>query len=165
MQAQAPADAVRGAFNSMCRSNREAAAQLMEHSPHAVTDVSGFGLLGHLLEMLATSADLSARLFAEAVPLLSGSLALSEDGWRSSLYPALESRLALCGVETALSPGWIELLLDPQTSGGLLAALPHQEALILCESDPHFTVIGEVTPRSEKAVMIDTLSSAPASIE
>lgn len=154
MQAQAPATAVQAALHSMCSSNRSASHALAQHKPHAVTDVSGFGLLGHLLEMLGDAGDYSAVLQAPAVPLLSGSLALSASGWRSSLYPAMASRLSFCAGGDQCPIGWLDLLLDPQTSGGLLAALPAERAQSLCEQLDDYMVIGRVTARQQAHVLI-----------
>lgn len=151
MQAQAPAAAVRDAFESMCRSNREAAAALATLAPHAATDVSGFGLLGHLLEML-DGGGLTASLRPEQLPLLEGALALSAAGWRSSLYPAQAGHLAHCAGGDDLPPGWLDLLVDPQTSGGLLVALPPSQAEQLRASCPDFVVIGELVEATGSAV-------------
>lgn len=161
MQAQAPASAVQAALHSMCSSNRAAAHALLKHKPHAVTDVSGFGLLGHLLEMLDGKNDCSAVLEAAAVPLLTGSLALSATGWRSSLYPAMASRLSFCAGAETCPAGWIDLLIDPQTSGGLLAALPADRANALCEEFPDYVKIGTVTSKQQAPVLIECPSIPP----
>jgi selenide, water dikinase len=89
---------------------------------HAMTDVTGFGLLGHLLEM-CRGAELSARLNMSAVPLLDGVLALAEAGLVTG---ASGRNWASYGDEVRLAPGITRaqqaLLCDPQTSGGLLIA-------------------------------------------
>jgi selenide,water dikinase len=89
---------------------------------HAVTDVTGFGLLGHLLE-LCRGSGLSARLNAEAVPILAGALTLAEQGFVTG---ASARNFASYADEVRLKPGLAEpmraLLCDPQTSGGLLIA-------------------------------------------
>ncbi len=116
------------AVASMRRLNREAAAILARHEVHAVTDVTGFGLLGHLLEVL-TASGVSARIGAGAPRLLPGVRELVEAGCvpggtgrnRAATDPRVE---------------WSErvdettriLLNDAQTSGGLLVALPPEEA-------------------------------------
>jgi len=143
MQAQAPAASVRAALQSMCRSNRDAASALVAVQPKAVTDVSGFGLLGHLLEMLGDS-ELSVELAVHALPLLPSALELSAAGWHSSLYPALAGRLASCSGTKDCPAGWPDLLLDPQTSGGLLAAVAADKVEALLSSHPAFVVIGQV---------------------
>ncbi len=153
MQAQAPANSVSAALESMCHSNSEAAAALKQCKPNAVTDVSGFGLLGHLLEMLEGS-DLSVELLQKAVPLLPGAQALSANGWRSSLFPAVASRLSEChGLENCPA-GWAELLLDPQTSGGLLAAIPADTVEKLQAAYPDFIVIAHLVTEKDKTICI-----------
>ncbi|MFL6675743.1 MAG: selenide, water dikinase SelD [Massilia sp.] len=89
---------------------------------HALTDVTGFGLLGHLLE-LARGAGLTARLDMAAIPLLPGVLQLAQDGYFTGAsgrnWDAYGQDVALDG---AISAAERVLLTDPQTSGGLLVA-------------------------------------------
>lgn len=89
---------------------------------HAMTDVTGFGLLGHLLE-LARGAQLHAQLDMPAIPLLPGVLQLAHDGFftgaSSRNWDAYGKDVQL---DEALSPAQRALLTDPQTSGGLLVA-------------------------------------------
>jgi selenide,water dikinase len=124
MRGAARAQASEAAIASMLLSNARAAA-LFAPVAHALTDVTGFGLAGHLVEMLRP-AGLSAALDLAAVPLLPGALELAKAGYRSSLTAqneVLEDALA-----GSLSPADRALLFDPQTSGGLLAAVPEQAA-------------------------------------
>ena len=99
---------------------------------HAMTDVTGFGLLGHLLEM-CRGAGLSARLRWQDVPVLPGVAALAQDGVGTG---AADRNWASYGAEVAAPgglPDWRRgLLCDPQTSGGLLiAAAPDVAAAVL----------------------------------
>jgi len=89
------------------------------------TDVSGFGLLGHLLEMLRASG-LAARLALGSIPALPGALELLRVGWRSSADRSNRAALDGARFDPRLAPDdpRIALLCDPQTSGGLLAAVP-----------------------------------------
>lgn len=158
MQGEADAGSVDAACHSMLLSNRAAMQQLRCHNPHAVTDVTGFGLLGHLLEMLdgaavESAAPLIAELDLAAVPTISGAIALATAGWRSSLYPQLEPLLQRCSV-SADDPQRrkLELLIDPQTSGGLLAALSEADAKMLLDDDSDFVVIGRIRLRPEMPV-------------
>ncbi|MGH7043323.1 MAG: selenide, water dikinase SelD, partial [Acetobacteraceae bacterium] len=110
------------ALASMRRTNAEAAGILHAHGVTACTDVTGFGLLGHLNEMLRASG-MGAVVFAEEVPLLPGALDLAHQGIESTLAP--ENRAALPpGERGALA----DLLIDPQTSGGLLAGVSQARA-------------------------------------
>lgn len=90
-----------------------------------MTDVTGFGLAGHLDEMLRP-AGLSADLQLAAIPLFDGAEALAAAGWSSSVAPA--NRAALLGRLEAPATPRAALLVDPQTCGGLLAALPEARA-------------------------------------
>jgi selenide,water dikinase len=111
------------AVAQMRRLNREAADAMVEVGVSAATDVSGFGLLGHLGQLAAASG-VSARLWAELVPVLEGALELAEAG----VIPGGTRRnLAAAEVVTAfadrISPAQRLLLSDAQTSGGMLIAV------------------------------------------
>ncbi len=125
MRGKAGAPVIAAALEEMCQSNRDAAAILLRHGASAMTDVTGFGLIGHLGEMLAASGA-DAELDLGAIPLYQGALALARDGTASTLLPenlAL-SRFLRSDVD---APGKA-LLFDPQTSGGLLAGIPAEKA-------------------------------------
>ena len=139
--AQAPAEAVQAAWQSMLTSNRGVAQSLFALNPHSVTDVTGFGLLGHLLEML-TDSNLVAELKLARVPTLAGAEALWMKGWQSSLVPQLEPYLLQCQTTQPLSSAHQGLLLDPQTSGGLMIALPPADAEAFLEAHPCARIIG-----------------------
>ena len=112
------------AVAQMRRLNREAADAMVEVGVSAATDVTGFGLLGHLGQ-LAVASGVSARIQAELVPVLDGVLELAEAG----VIPGGTRRnLAAAEAATAfadsISPAQRLLLADAQTSGGLLIAVP-----------------------------------------
>lgn len=107
-----------------------AAAERITACPHihACTDVTGFGLLGHSDEM-ARGSGVTVRLYSRRIPLLPGALKLAESGilpagaYRNMAY--VRPRLSVADtVPQALA----DLIADPQTSGGLLVALPVEEA-------------------------------------
>jgi selenide,water dikinase len=128
MRARAPSDDVAAAVAAMDTSNAAALAVLREHGVSALTDVSGFGLVGHLGEMLR-AAGIGASLELAAIPLLPGAAALVADGFVSSLQANNEAALQdfdSAGIDAASAP--LRLLADPQTSGGLLAAVPADRA-------------------------------------
>lgn len=143
MQAKAPAQATDTAVDSMLQSNRDIALVLQQYNASAVTDVTGFGLLGHLLEMLS-SANLTAELNLNDIPLLSGAYQLSEEGFRSTLYPQLQPYILQCDTADGIDSNTIDLLLDPQTSGGLLIALPKEQAVRLTGTFESAVVIGQI---------------------
>ncbi|MBV2358616.1 selenide, water dikinase SelD [Thalassococcus sp. CAU 1522] len=93
------------------------AANLLRHA-HAMTDITGFGLAGHLLNICEASG-VGAELALDAVPLFPGALALARAGTRSTLFA--QNRAALPWLPDTPRH---DLLFDPQTAGGLLAACP-----------------------------------------
>ena len=113
---------VQTALRSMLASNGAAVAVLRQHGARACTDVTGFGLGGHLLEMLEAS-DCGAVLHEAALPLLPGASGLLSAGHASTLHPA--NRAVLIAACEGVVP---EILADPQTAGGLLATVPADSA-------------------------------------
>ncbi|WP_428927796.1 selenide, water dikinase SelD [Marinibacterium sp. SX1] len=89
---------------------------------HAMTDVTGFGLAGHL-DGICTASGVAARLEAQALPLMDGALDLALQGVRSTIHA--ENRAL---VPELPAGGLADLLFDPQTGGGLLAAVAHEAA-------------------------------------
>jgi selenide,water dikinase len=116
-------EAVAAALDVMARPLDRAAAVLAPEA-QAMTDVTGFGLAGHLLEMLDASG-CAATLDLAAVPFLPGAVALAAGGQASSLAPA--NRAVAARMRFADRPE-AALLFDPQTAGGLLAAVPGYRA-------------------------------------
>jgi len=127
-QGAASPDVVAAAIEVMTTLNRGAAEAMVAAGAHAATDVTGFGLLGHLHRLLLASG-VAARLHAADVPLLPGARALAEAGH----VPGGTTRnLADLAAHLAWAPT-VEattrtLLGDAQTSGGLLVALPEEAA-------------------------------------
>ena len=108
------------AITRMRMLNRQAAAAL--DNPHAVTDVTGYGLLGHAWEM-AERSGCTLELDASALPLYDGALQLAADGVRTG--GDARNRAHLDGrVSSSTSDALEAVAFDPQTSGGLLAAVP-----------------------------------------
>lgn len=123
----APGDVVAGAIAQMVQSHAQAAGLLVPQA-RAMTDVTGFGLAGHLAEMLAQDR-LGAVLHLAQVPVLPGAEALVAAGHASSL--ARDNRAALAARLVAPDTARAQLLWDPQTAGGLLAAVPAAQAQTL----------------------------------
>jgi len=119
-------EVVAGALAVMARPLDRPAALLVPEA-RAMTDVTGFGLAGHLLEMLDASG-CAATLNLAAVPFLPGAVALAGAGQASSLAPA--NRAVAARMRIAEGPE-AALLFDPQTAGGLLAAVPGDRAQAL----------------------------------
>lgn len=119
---------VAAAVASMTRSLAAASRILQNHGAHAMTDVTGFGLIGHAREM-AEAGGVRLTLDPISIPLLDGAGQLAANGIASTLAP--ENRRARRAL--ADDGGWagtpaFDLLFDPQTAGGLLAAVPRDTA-------------------------------------
>ena len=113
---------------SMVELNREASRAALDAGLHAATDITGFGLAGHAHEM-AERSNLGVRIHMESVPLLPGArahaLGTSFGGLeRNQAYYLTDARVHFDGVDEPLRI----LALDPQTSGGLLVAVPPAHA-------------------------------------
>ena len=137
------ADEKAAATEGMRMLNREAAESLsgLSSAPHAVTDVTGFGLFGHAWE-IAERSDVELRFEADRLPLYPGARDAATRGTRTGgdvrNRAALEGRVVIGeSVDEAL----VALAFDPQTSGGLLAAVP---AAVLNDLSGSFTRIGSV---------------------
>lgn len=98
-------------------------AEILAKTANAMTDVTGFGLAGHALRM-AAAAGLTAQIDSTKVPLYPGAKRLAEHGIASTIAPA--NRAAL-GIALPVTPA-ATLLVDPQTAGGFLAAVPSKSA-------------------------------------
>jgi len=116
------------ALGSMRQSNRLAAQCLHAHGATACTDVTGFGLLGHLVEMTRPS-EVDAEIDLAALPVLDGAEETVEAGILSSLQPAnVRLRRALRNQAEVVDHPRYALVFDPQTAGGLLASVPADRA-------------------------------------
>lgn len=134
MRGAAEAAWIDQAIASMQVSNAYAADIFAQQGAHALTDVTGFGLLGHLAEMLQAT-NLRIMLKLSAVPVLEGALECIRRGYQSTLSPAnrrVRHAFQLQGVSSD-DPRY-QLLFDPQTSGGLLASLPQTSAYTCLEA-------------------------------
>jgi selenide,water dikinase len=115
--------------------------------PHAVTDVTGFGLLGHAWEMAERSGAV-LRIESAAVPVYAGAMEAAHNGTRTGGDARNRAHLEGRVVSTA-SPAMEALAYDPQTSGGLLAALSAD-----ADVPEGFTVIGTVEPGAAGVVLV-----------
>jgi selenide,water dikinase len=132
MRYQAKPQWIDAAIASMLQSNYAASQIVLDHDATACTDITGFGLLGHLVEMLrAALGRITCRMTLQmsAIPLLPGAAQTTQSGIVSSLYP--QNQRAQNWIENlpaiAQHP-YFPLLFDPQTAGGLLASVPADRA-------------------------------------
>lgn len=139
--------------------NREAADIMKKYEIHAVTDVTGFGLGGHALEM-AKGSGVRLRIKMDELPLFDEALAMYEKGMSTGVNRYNEKLIgAYLEYENEFSASQKEMILDPQTSGGLLAALPAEQAAELVSElqqvpTPAAAIIGEVLSRDDKPGLI-----------
>ena len=116
----APAGLVEKVTALMAALNRTAAEVMSAFDVHACTDVTGFGLLGHLAEMVSGSG-MGVRIFAGQVPVIPEALEFAAMGLiPAGAYKNKEFREAMVDVEPEVDRSRQDLLFDPQTSGGLL---------------------------------------------
>ena len=115
---------VDAALEHMLISNRDAAHCLRRHGASACTDVTGFGLVGHLYEMTQASA-VAVEIDVRQLPIMEGVLEVVEQGIFSSLQPQnMRIKHAIEDTANMAKLAQYALLFDPQTAGGLLASLP-----------------------------------------
>lgn len=153
MQGLLPGRQVEALHRFLLRDNRDAARVARSLPAHASTDVSGFGLAGHLENLLRASG-VSARLSLGSLPIHAGAACWIARGLRSSYHEQnAEGRRALSVARELSGDPRLELLFDPQTCGGLLLAVaadhtgPAVEALAAA-GDEAAACIGRVTARS-----------------
>ncbi len=128
MRGKAKGRWIDAAIQSMLISNQQAAACLQQYQTTACTDLTGFGIIGHLIEMTKAS-QVDAVLHLDALPLLDGAQETVTAGILSSLQPQnLRLRRAINNIEAAAKHPAFPLLFDPQTAGGLLAGVAHEQA-------------------------------------
>ena len=153
---EASPEAMEGAIQSMTTLNKTASRLCHDYTVHACTDVTGFGFLGHLHEMM--DGRLSCRIDASQMPLFPEALDYAEEflltaaGQRNRNH--VGDSVKFEGVSFAME----EVLFDPQTSGGLLIALPPEEAPSLLaklrEAGLPAAIVGEILPRGDVEITV-----------
>lgn len=119
---------IQSAIHSMTTSNRAAAECFSKFGATACTDISGFGLAGHLSEMIRPT-QLEAQLYLDHIPVLDGALEMLGQGLMSSMHQSNEKfDVFINDTSTFTNERKYPLLFDPQTAGGLLASIPSSMA-------------------------------------
>ena len=121
MAGRARGEWIAAAYQQMCVAQGDA-ARVLAGRAHAMTDVTGFGLAGHL-GGICEASNCGAALDMAAIPVMAGAVEMAEAGIRSSIFA--ENRAL---APTLPAGGKSDLLFDPQTAGGLLAAVPADQA-------------------------------------
>lgn len=143
----------------MATLNRDAAKVMAAFPVHACTDITGFGLLGHLAEMI-TGSGFGIVLTAGDIPILPEALAYGSMGLLpAGAYKNKEFRQHMVSCAPAVDPLLVDLLFDPQTSGGLLISIdePHAERLLeglMKKGVTQSRIIGEVTAGAGEKIFI-----------
>jgi len=143
------------ALDHMVMSNYKGAQCLIDHGSQAATDITGFGLLGHLVEMVRASA-VDVIIELGAIPLMDGAIDTVTAGIVSSLQPQnVRLRRAVANIEEAGTDPRYPLIFDPQTAGGLLASVPADkaDACVVALKELGYArakIIGEVLEQSER---------------
>jgi selenide,water dikinase len=141
---KASEESVNEAVKSMTTLNATASQVARKHSIHACSDVTGFGILGHCLEM-ASGSGVTLVIESAKMPLLRGAPRLAEKGYitggckRNREY--LNDKMS---IDKSIREGLVEVALDPQTSGGLLLATSKRHAAKLLD-DLHAAGIAQAT--------------------
>jgi len=156
-----PEAAMQACIDSLVTLNKSAAEVLQQYDVSAVTDVTGFGLAGHALEM-AKGSNATLEIEIDAIPVMAESMNMYEKGVTTGSN--LNNRALISGqtrFERELPGNGGEIFVDPQTSGGLLAALPEsqaQEALSKLQDGglDAARIIGHVRPLSAPDFLVFT---------
>jgi len=159
MQAKCRAEWMEELLKTMLASNQTAAGLLNEFGIAGVTDVTGFGLAGHLLEMLEASR-VQAKLRLDAIPLLPGAAELIDAGVESTLAPANRAAEAAMQVAAGMhNAAHYKALFDPQTSGGLLMGVAADRVddfrLRLSELGASSAVIGQIVTHGGSIIVVE----------
>jgi len=114
--------------NSMAALNKTASELMTKTSVHACTDITGFGFAGHTTQMLENSG-VAARIDSTSVPYFPGALRLAGKGYRPGGLERNREHYGSCvTIEKTVSSDFVDLLYDPQTSGGLLISVSRPKA-------------------------------------
>jgi selenide,water dikinase len=139
---------------SMRRLNRDASRAALACGVRCATDVTGFGLLGHAVHV-ARASGVSIRFAGRSLPELPGARQLWRQGTRTGGAERNEQFVAPLADWTRADPADVALALDPQTSGGLLAAVPPAMLDDYLSAVPEAVVVGAVVPRDSALLTLE----------
>jgi selenide,water dikinase len=138
--------------------NRDASERMLAHAVHACTDITGYGLAGHAGE-LADASGVTVEIDSASVPLIEGAVQAVADGHIPGGARANRAfAQTTLRVEGDIDENRLMLMFDPQTAGGLLIALPEDEAEVLVRelhtATPETAIVGRCTERDAASVVI-----------
>jgi selenide,water dikinase len=143
----------------MATLNRKAAQVMAAFDISACTDITGFGLLGHVAEMVVGSGH-SVRVFAQKVPLIAEALELATMGLiPAGSYKNRDFRKSMISIPETIERSRVDILFDPQTSGGLLIVAKEKQTMDLVAAlekggIAEAAIIGEVLGNSEEKIEV-----------
>ena len=163
---RAPAGAMAAAARSMTALNKTAAERMIEFGAHGCTDVTGFGLMGHLTEMAAGSG-VDIEITWDDLPLLPGVLECVGQGMiPGSVERNRESCAAAVKIGAGVTQTMLDVCMDAQTSGGLLIAMAEAKAAALVEQlhadgVAEAAIVGRVRGKGVGRVFLETRGERP----
>jgi selenide,water dikinase len=151
--------AVREMIGQMVSLNRKAAERMLSLGSHGCTDITGFGFIGHALEM-ATASRVGMEIDSGSIPLLTDAEAYAKLGLiPGGAYSNRDYFSCKVDIRSDLSPVLQDLLYDPQTSGGLLISLPPSQAAVLVETLRRedaidARIVGRIVPEPKGRILL-----------
>jgi selenide,water dikinase len=155
----APAELTDKVTRLMALLNREAAEIMLRFDVHACTDVTGFGLIGHLAEMICGS-DMSVRVYSDHIPVIPEALEFASMGLiPAGAYKNREFRESMIEFADTVRRSLQDIMVDPQTSGGLLISTGRDQANALIKALQDAGIsdtaeIGEVLKNPEEKILV-----------
>ena len=153
-------EAKKSLVEQMVQLNKEASEVMVAIGTDACTDVTGFGLMGHACEM-AEKSGVSMKIIAQSIPLMEGVAKWADAGMiPAGLHSNRDFRMDMVEISSSL-PRWMgDVIFDPQTSGGLLIAVPGKLAVgMLSEIKKagygRAAIIGEVMPETKARIIVE----------
>ena len=146
-------------LETMSTLNKRSAEIMLNYNVNACTDVTGFGLAGHLIEMIGDS-DLTITVNSGSLPLLTGALENAAMGLiPAGLYRNRDYIGNRCSVDESVSRELADIIFDPQTSGGLIIAVPENEADMLLQEitdsgNRWARIIGRVNAEEKPGIVV-----------
>ena len=142
----------------MAALNKEAAEIMKDYPVHACTDITGFGLLGHIAEMVVDS-EFGIKIQSDMIPIISGAIDYAGMGLiPAGAYKNREFREKMVDISSSVDRSIQDILFDPQTSGGLLICVDSKSAddllIRLKNKGMNATMIGEVLPEPKGRIVV-----------
>jgi len=155
----ASAEIIETVTQLMATLNRDAAKVMLNYPVHACTDITGFGLLGHIAEMVVESG-LGVKIQADSVPTIKEALEYAGMGFvPAGTHNNREFRKLMVDISPSIDPVVQDILFDPQTSGGLLICVEQKNADDLLinlkeQGMPWAAIIGEVVKEPKERILV-----------